>query len=1133
MALTEKLTAIADAIREKTNTTEKITLAKMPEMISAITGGGGAATEYVNFYDYDGSLLHQYPLPIFEKMAALPMPPNSRTDCECVGWNYDLETIKAMKSHVNVAAIYNQKDEEVETHTPGEPVYVDGTKLYIHFDYELKITLYFRQTVAQGVTVHWGDGESSVSSTSYGSSNLSLSHTFQAGDYVIRFEVAEGCILSLGYSSTSYCLLGYVGSISSSYVPVWNTLRKAEIDLRNTTLLTAAFRYCIGLKEVVFGSGRSITIPSYCFDACYSLETVQLRDNISAIYEQAFRYCYRLRNITIPTSVTSIGSYAFSDCRRLHDISIPGTVTTISSYAFQYCTALKSVHLGSGVKTLGSYLFAYCSHLQEVNLPNTIKTLNSNIFLQCYALKEIVVPKGITSIPAYFCQNCTSLKTVLLPDGLTQISGNAFSGCQSLGFVAIPKSVTIIYDSAFTNCYALRNAVIGMGVKDIRAYAFQNAYGLEYIVVPPSVTKLGVRAFGYSRCLKNMVLPQTLVTEPGCIVTCEIPSAQTTEYYNGILEKAAAIQEYAFDSNRCIENAEIPENITMIGTYAFQNNYALKKVSLPYGLLTVDSYAFRYDYQLQTVPFPVSLTTIGQNAFEQNISIEEVVLPGSVRTVSGYAFQNCYGLHRLDIRGNNMVLNTSAFSGCYGLRELWFSPGVTNVTLAGNVFYSAAFERLVSFPQKTHINSSGIFQQCHCLEKIDLTNAVFDNSSASNSMFISCYALDEIALPDQFSVVGSYMFQNCYSLKRIALSKAMMTICSYAFNECRNLEAIEFRGTQLTNIQGSAFYNCWQLREIHIPYSVTSMSQCFSYCYALHDIYMYPLTAPTGTTSIGSFPTGYLIHVPKGSLASYEKQWTGHKGHFVEFEYFKLASSQSKKTLLLSENEIVLTRAFSFSELSEGNTPQISVLYNGTNLTADFDAEIDLENHKIRVGFQRNEKFSYDISECLTVVIDFMGEQQFCDITLEYKDSDIPDYEYGFESLGTIQTYTNTWEIGWQFTANVDMEICGLRFLMPNAGAYHGKLWSSNGTKLASVYVDAVSQQWTDGFFEEPVAISAGASCIISCYTTGWNRATGAFSFNDKIKFTTSRHGSAKDSFPANSEGGWVNNPMDIIFRPL
>ena len=63
MALTDKLTAIADAIREKTNTSEKITLAKMPEMIASITGGG--VEEFVNFYDYDGKLLRQYPLADF------------------------------------------------------------------------------------------------------------------------------------------------------------------------------------------------------------------------------------------------------------------------------------------------------------------------------------------------------------------------------------------------------------------------------------------------------------------------------------------------------------------------------------------------------------------------------------------------------------------------------------------------------------------------------------------------------------------------------------------------------------------------------------------------------------------------------------------------------------------------------------------------------------------------------------------------------------------------------------------------------------------------------------------------------------------------------------------------------------
>ena len=48
MALTNKLTAIADAIREKTGTTEPMTLDSMATAISGITGGGGGElTDYI------------------------------------------------------------------------------------------------------------------------------------------------------------------------------------------------------------------------------------------------------------------------------------------------------------------------------------------------------------------------------------------------------------------------------------------------------------------------------------------------------------------------------------------------------------------------------------------------------------------------------------------------------------------------------------------------------------------------------------------------------------------------------------------------------------------------------------------------------------------------------------------------------------------------------------------------------------------------------------------------------------------------------------------------------------------------------------------------------------------------------
>lgn len=43
MALTNKLTAIADAIREKTGTTEPMTLDEMPQAILSISGGSSAS----------------------------------------------------------------------------------------------------------------------------------------------------------------------------------------------------------------------------------------------------------------------------------------------------------------------------------------------------------------------------------------------------------------------------------------------------------------------------------------------------------------------------------------------------------------------------------------------------------------------------------------------------------------------------------------------------------------------------------------------------------------------------------------------------------------------------------------------------------------------------------------------------------------------------------------------------------------------------------------------------------------------------------------------------------------------------------------------------------------------------------
>ena len=57
MALTDKLTAIANAIRAKDGTSDKMTLAEMPSKIAAIQAGGAAEPYTEETYDQSGNII--------------------------------------------------------------------------------------------------------------------------------------------------------------------------------------------------------------------------------------------------------------------------------------------------------------------------------------------------------------------------------------------------------------------------------------------------------------------------------------------------------------------------------------------------------------------------------------------------------------------------------------------------------------------------------------------------------------------------------------------------------------------------------------------------------------------------------------------------------------------------------------------------------------------------------------------------------------------------------------------------------------------------------------------------------------------------------------------------------------------
>lgn len=350
--LTDFLTDIADAIREKKGITGTINPQDFSSEIASIESGGGggvvtsAPISDVNFLDYDGTILYSYTKEQFLALSAMPELP-TREGLICQGWNYRWsEAVSYVTDYgkLNVGAMYITDDGD--------------TRLYIRIATEgrMTVSLYWSQTVANGVGIDWGDG--SDIQTFAGTGNLNTTHTYaKCGDYVIRLKVANGCTLGLGSGSSSYCIMG---KTNNNNLTKCNMLQKVEIGTRVTSIGKYAFYYCYSLSSISIPTGvTNIDYNAFQY-SYYSLKAIVIPNSVTDINGYSFQYCYALKLVSIPNSVTYIGTNAFYDDRTLVSITIPHSVNKIAGSAFQYCYSLSSLDIPSNVKTLDNNTFYGC-----------------------------------------------------------------------------------------------------------------------------------------------------------------------------------------------------------------------------------------------------------------------------------------------------------------------------------------------------------------------------------------------------------------------------------------------------------------------------------------------------------------------------------------------------------------------------------------------------------------------------------------------------------------------------------------------------------------------------------------------------------------------------------------------------
>lgn len=424
--LTDFLTDVADAIREKKGTTDKINPQNFSEEIRGIESGGGITSwewNDVNFYDYEGTILYSYTWDEFVAKNEMPPLPTHHEGLVCQEWNYTLEEVLEQGGRCDVGAIYIPSDGK--------------THIKIQHGGNVEYHISFSASEIGGVTIDWGDGSTTTNSST---SVEYYSHLYNnGGKYDISISVNKGNINSFAVKSN-------LGELIQDVIGVYigrgiNSLGNDAFNRTSLSVITTP-NSMVKFGERVFNDTfcRHINIPRgtaspQVFQGANLLETFSLPNTPITANQFYFNYMNSLKHMHIPSNLSfSSASFTIQDKGRL--------VTVSSSVLNKNVSTKGNVLVVKGVLICGS---------NSSIIPQDITSIVDRAFIYRGQLIEAIIPDSCTKIGVAAFNFCCGLKRLRLPEGLTEIARDAFGRLYSLkGVLDIPPSVSKIGNYAFS-----------------------------------------------------------------------------------------------------------------------------------------------------------------------------------------------------------------------------------------------------------------------------------------------------------------------------------------------------------------------------------------------------------------------------------------------------------------------------------------------------------------------------------------------------------------------------------------------------------------------------------------------------------------------------------------------------------
>ena len=688
----------------------------------------------------------------------------------------------------------------------------------------------------------------------------------------------------------------YSGDITIPASIVYN-----EYTYPVTAISERAFESCSEVTSVVISEGIK-TIGLCAFMSCNNMTSVMIPSSVTQIDPWAFSFCNNLVSVISKIDVPfEIDQSVFS----LNNEEVEGKTVYTPSQAILYVPEGKTSSYQSFTGwnmfidilegdliegTDGTFNYACATGSKVATLVSGDYSGLSNITIPSTATIDGVV-YAVKTIGKEAFFNCYNLESVTFSEGLNAIRYYAFGYCYNAEFSSLPSSIKVIDDNAFFNCNRITNLVIPDGCTTIGNRAFESCFGLVKLELPKSLTSIGDAAFGSA---ENLAAVISHIEEPFDI------------------NKGTFCKSYYWNDNVCIYNnsdailyvpvgtksryqsiegwnmfADIiegePKETTYEGlnyTYVEGNGTAIvlgradsdmRKISVPatilvnnvnYSVKAIGKGAFRDNY-IDTLIIASGVETIGKDAFNYCWDLKKVELPSTIKIIADQAFFNCDALKRIELPSSLDSIGNMAFYSCdnlmivvskiqnpfkisesvFSLDENWDYSGETSKQIftktpatlyvpngtasaykaidGWNMFAEIVegepLEAIVNGLVYLYVTSNHTAtvigrdesensdsRKLTIPATVSIGGANYSVKAIGSSAFIGV-GVDTLIIESGLETIGRQAFRDCYSLRKIDIPASVTSIGDYAFFSCGDLSSVISRIEKPFKIDKSVF----------------------------------------------------------------------------------------------------------------------------------------------------------------------------------------------------------------------------------------------------------------------------------------------------------------------------------------